>query len=169
MFSIGQYVICGNKGVCIVENITTLDISGVDRAKKYYILKPMYVSASTVYVPVDSVSTMRSVITMEEAERLIKSIPEIAALEIKNERFVEQDYKECVKSNRCEELIRLLKTIYFRKQKRLEVGRKETAVDSKYFKIAEDILLGELAVALGIERKAVGDYISRQLSEIRLT
>ena len=168
MFSIGQYVICGNKGVCIVENITTLDISGVDRAKKYYILKPMYVSASTVYVPVDSVSTMRSVLTMEEAERLIKSIPEIAGLEIKNERFVEQDDKECMKSNRCEELIRLLKTIYFRKQKRLEAGRKETAVDCKYFKIAEDILFGELAVALSIERKDVGNYISRQLSEIRL-
>ena len=36
MFGIGQCVICGNKGVCTVENITTLDISGVDKAKKYY-------------------------------------------------------------------------------------------------------------------------------------
>ena len=51
MFSIGQYVVCGNKGVCTVEQITTLDISGVDKAKMYYILKPVYASTSTVYVP----------------------------------------------------------------------------------------------------------------------
>ena len=93
MFSIGQYVICGNKGVCTVEDITTLDISGVDKKKKYYILKPRYVTASTVYVPVDSAATsMRTVLTREEAETLIHSIPEIPVLEIKNEKMVEQDY-----------------------------------------------------------------------------
>ena len=42
MFSIGQYVSCGNKGVCTIENVTTLDISGVDKKKMYYILKPYY-------------------------------------------------------------------------------------------------------------------------------
>ncbi len=164
MFSIGQYVICGNKGVCTVEDITTLDISGVDKKKKYYILKPRYVTASTVYVPVDSASTsMRMVLTREEAEKLIHSIPEIPMLEIKNEKLVEQDYKTCMKSNCCDEWVKLIKTIYERKQRRLQAGRKETAVDSKYFKIAEDNLYGELAVALDMERGEVCNYISGKL------
>ncbi len=164
MFSIGQYVICGNKGVCTVEDITTLDISGVDKKKKYYILKPRYVTASTVYVPVDSAATsMRTVLTREEAETLIHSIPEIPVLEIKNEKMVEQDYKTCMKSNCCDEWVKLIKTIYERKQKRLQAGRKETAVDSKYFKIAEDNLYGELAVALDMERGEVCNYISGKL------
>lgn len=164
MFSIGQYVICGNKGVCTVEDITTLDISGVDKAKKYYILKPRYVTASTVYVPVDSAATsMRMILTKEEAEGLINSIPDIPVLDIKNEKLVEQDYKTCMKSNRCEEWVKLIKTIYARKQKRLQAGRKETAVDGKYFKIAEENLYGELAVALNMERDEVCDYISAQL------
>ncbi|MBQ7774547.1 MAG: CarD family transcriptional regulator [Lachnospiraceae bacterium] len=164
MFSIGQYVICGNKGVCSVEDITTLDISGVDKAKKYYILKPKYVTASTVYVPVDSAATsMRTVLTKEEAQNLINSIPEIPVLDIKNEKLVEQDYKTCMKSNCCNEWVKLIKTIYERKQKRVQAGRKETAVDSKYFKIAEDNLYGELAVALDMERTEVCDYISAQL------
>ena len=47
MYSVGQYVVCGNKGVCTIEDITTLDISGVDKAKLYYILKPRYITAST--------------------------------------------------------------------------------------------------------------------------
>ena len=161
MFRVGEYVVCGNKGVCTVEDITTLDISGVDKEKKYYILKPKYLSASTVYVPVDTANTsMRSVLTEEDAQELIQSIPQIKVLDIKNEKMVEQDYKACMKSNACEEWVRLIKTIYERKQKRLQAGRKETAVDSKYFKIAEDNLYGELAVALNMERAEVCEYIS---------
>lgn len=164
MFSIGQHVMCGNKGVCTVENITVLDIAGVDKAKKYYILKPLYIAASTVYVPVDSALTsMREILTREEAEELIRDIPDIPVLEIKNERLLEQDYKSCMKSNSCSEWIKLIKTIYERKQLRIKNGRKETAVDSKYFKIAEDVLYGELSVALEIERDRVSQYISEQL------
>lgn len=164
MFSIGQNVICGNKGVCTIEDITTLDITGVDKTKKYYILKPMFSVASTIYVPVDSALTsMRVVLTREEAEALIHGIPDIPVLEIKNERLVEQDYKSCMKSNCCSEWVKLIKTIYERRQTRLQVGRKETAVDSKYFKMAEEILYGELSVALNIERDQVEKYIAEHL------
>ena len=164
MFSIGQYVSCGNKGVCTIENVTTLDISGVDKEKMYYILKPCYVAASTVYVPVDSPATsMRPILTKEEAMELIASIPNIPMLTIQNEKFVEQDYKAAMKTNRCEEWVKIIKTIYARKQKRLQAGRKETAVDGKYFKIAEDNLYGELAIALGMQRNEVCDYISEHL------
>ncbi len=164
MFSIGQKVICGNKGVCIIEDITTLDIPGVDNSKKYYILKPIYMSASTVYVPVDSALTsIRMILSRKEAQELIHSIPQIPVLEIKNERLLEQDYKACMKTNSCDQWVKLIKTIYERKQKRLQTGRKETAIDSKYFKIAEDVLYGELAVALDMERDQISQYITEQL------
>jgi len=166
MFGIGQKVICSNKGVCIVEDITTLDISGVDKNKKYYILKPIFISASTVYVPVDSATTsMRKILTKEEAQELISDIPQIPVLEIKNERLLEQDYKACLKTNACDQWVKLIKTIYERKQMRLQKGRKETAIDSKYFRIAEEVLYGELAVALDMERDRVSQYIEEQLNK----
>ncbi len=165
MFSIGQCVSCGSKGVCTIEKITTLDISGVDREKMYYILKPCYVAASTVYVPVDSPATsMRPVLTKEEALELIESIPGIPVLNIQNEKFIEQDYKAAMKTNRCEDWVSIIKTIYERKQKRLQAGRKETAVDGKYYKIAVDNLYGELAIALGMPKNEVCDYISEQMN-----
>ena len=165
MFSIGQNVICGNKGVCTIEDIATLNISGVDKEKMYYILKPLYMAASRVYVPVDSALTsVRTILTREEAEELIRSIPDIPVIEIKNERLLEQDYKSCMKSNNCTDWVKLIKTIYERKQKRLQVGRKETAIDSKYFKMAEEILYGELSVVLDIERDRVSQYIEAQLA-----
>ena len=168
MYSIGQYVSCVNKGVCTIENVTTLDISGVDKEKMYHILKPCYVAASTVYVPVDSPATsMRPILTKEEAQELIAMIPDIPMLTIENEKFVEQDYKAALKTNRCEEWVKIIKTIYARKQKRLQAGRKETAVDGKYFKFAEENLYGELAIVLGMQRNEVFEYISEYLKGVQ--
>ena len=161
MFSIGDYVACGNKGVCVVEEIKTLDISGVDKNEQYYILKPVYNSASTVYIPVElAEESIRPVLTMQEARVLVADIPEIDCLDITNEKLVESMYKGCIRSNDVREFVRLIKTIYGRKKKRLEAGRKETAIDAKYFRIVADFLFGELAVSLDIPKNEVEGYIS---------
>ncbi len=166
MFEIGEYVICGNKGVCRVEDITTLDITGVDKKRKYYILKPKYVSGSTVYVPVDAAGeSMRKILQPEEAKKLISRIPHIPLLTFADDKLSEQTYKECMRSNSCEELVRVIKTIYSRKKKRIEAGRKVTAVDAKYSHLAEESLYGELAVSLGIERDEVEAYIAGEIEK----
>ena len=166
MFQIGDYVICSNKGVCEVENITVLNISGADKEKEYYILKPLYSAGSTVYVPVDSQKdhTMRKVLERTEAERLIGTIPEIPLLVITKDKMTEQMYKDCMKSNDCQELVKLIKTIHQRKQKRIQAGRKITAVDAKYFHLAEENLYGELAVALDLSREEVSGYITAAIN-----
>lgn len=166
MFGIGEYVVCGNKGVCIVEDVTTLDISGVDKEREYYILKPLYMAGSTVYVPVDSAEkSMRRVLKRDEAQKLIKEIPDIPLLVITNEKLSEQMYRECIRTNDCEELIKIIKTIYLRKQKRMQAGRKVTAVDAKYFHLAEDNLYGELAVALEMPKDEVEGYITKEMNK----
>ena len=58
MFEKGDYVIYGSNGICRVQDVTTLDIPGVDKNRKYYLLKPVYTSASTVYTPVDTEGTL---------------------------------------------------------------------------------------------------------------
>lgn len=166
VFKKGEYVVSGNKGVCVVEDITTLDISGVDKEREYYILKPAYMSGSTVYVPVDTADgSLRRVLSREEADRLIREIPDIPLITIANDKLLEQEYRGCIKTNDCTELIRIIKTIYLRKQKRQEAGRKVTAVDAKYYRLAEDNLYGELAVSLQIPRAEVEGYITREISK----
>lgn len=161
MFKVGEYVVCGNKGVCKVEDITTLDIAGVDKERKYYILKPIYQTGSTVYVPVDSSrESMRQVMKTTDAKKLIDTIPDVPLLKIANDKLTEQTYKECLKSGSCEEWVRIIKTIWVRKQARLQAGRKVTSVDAKYFHMAEESLYGELAVALNLSRDAVAEYIA---------
>ena len=53
MYEIGEYVVCGNNGICQVEAVTTLNLEGVDKSRKYYLMKPVFSNGSTVYKPTD--------------------------------------------------------------------------------------------------------------------
>lgn len=129
MFEVGEYVVCGSKGVCVVEKITTLDIAGVDKERKYYILKPKYQKGSTVYVPVDSPKdSLRPVIGREEAQRLVDGISDVPLLIITNEKLTEQIYKECLRSGSCREWVRIIRTIWLRKQERQQAGDRKSVV-----------------------------------------
>lgn len=163
MFEIGEYVSCGSKGICVVEQITKLNLSGVDKERDYYILKSAYRAGSTIYIPVDSpVESIRSVLKKEEAQKLVDSIAQFPLMELPNEKFVEQAFKERMKTNRCEDWAVVLKTTIFRKNKRLLEHRKMTAVDTKYSHLAEDSLYGELAIALEMEREDVEKYLEEK-------
>lgn len=82
---------------------------------------------------------------------------------IKDEKTVEAQYRECMQSNRCDELVKLLKTLENRKKSRLEKGHKVTALDSRYYKMAEDNLCGELAIVLGITRTEAVKFLAGKM------
>lgn len=166
MFQKGEYVVCGNKGVCSIEDIATLDIAGVDKEREYYILKPIYMTASTVYISVDTAGeSLRKVLTKEEAEEFIQDIPNIPMITVANDKMLEQEYRGCMKDNCCEGWVKVIKTIYQRKQKRLEAGRKLTALDNRYSKLAEESLYGELAVALDMPKESIEAHIANELDK----
>ena len=161
MFEKGDYVIYGNNGICRVQDITTLSISGIDKNRKYYLLKPVYASGSTVYTPVDTAETLlRPALSREEADSLIRSIPDIPLIPIADEKTLEKTYKEYMRSNSTRAWVQLIKTIYLRKEKRTMKGYKVTALDSRYFSLAESSLYGELAIALDKPREEVKSYIA---------
>ncbi len=159
MYKKGQYVICGVNGICQVEDITTLNLDGVDKTRKYYLLKPVFSNGSTVYKPIDLDEGMRPALNRKQAEELITEIPSIDTIAIADEKTLEKTYKDLIHSSDPKALVSLIKTIHLRKEKRLLKGFKVTALDSRYFKQAEDFLYGELSVALDIPRNEVRDYI----------
>ncbi len=165
MFTSGDYVVCGNNGICKIEDITTLNISGVDKNRKYYILKPVFLSGSTVYIPVDTAAeTLRKAMTEDEANAFIASIKDAPTIALADEKTLERTYKDYIHTNSSKGWLMLIKTIYLRKEKRLSDGHKVTAIDSRYFKLAEDFLYGELSIALSMSKDEVRDYIIRTIN-----
>lgn len=160
MFEIGQQIVYGTTGVCIVNKIGPLDPASGMGDRIYYTLLPFYSKESTIYTPVDNEKiVMRPILTKEEAESLIQEIPEIDELWISDEKKREQDYKDALAKADCRELIRVIKTIYPRKQERIAAGKKVTASDERYFNMAEDFLYKELAISLEMELDEVADYV----------
>ena len=108
---------------------------------------------------------MRRVISKEEAEELIREIPQIEGLWIGSEKQREEKYKECMKSCKCAEWVRIIKPLYQRKMSRLKQGKKITATDERYLRMAEGNLYSELSIALGIPESGMEDYIMNQINE----
>lgn len=95
--------------------------------------------------------------------RLIDRIDEIETIWVDDEKRREQIYKEALKKCDCMECIKIIKTLYQRKQSRIAAGKKATSSDTKYFEIAEDSLYGELAISLQMKKDEVQQYIVQRV------
>ena len=71
----------------------------------------------------------------------------------------EKTYKDALASRDATRLISIIKTLYLRKKERSDAGKKNTAVDERYFKLAENQLHAELAFALGEEKQNIQQII----------
>ena len=163
MFKVGDYVVYGLNGVCRVEEIGPMNLSGVDNGKDYYTLMPLYTRGSLVYTPVDNKKViMRSVISKKQACSLIDEMKDIEELEVVDDKRRELVYKEAVKSCDCRELIRIINTVLKRKEERLAQGKKMSACDERYLKQAKESLFGEFAVSLKIDKDEVQEFIEHR-------
>ena len=164
MFNKKDFIVYGNKGICKVNDVTTLAMDGIDKNRLYYVLLPSDKKQSIVYVPVDSTKTvMREVMTKDEADHLISDIPSIEEIWVDNDKAREAKYKECLSSCESREWVRIIKTLYTRKQDRIREGKKVTATDERYFKMAEDYLYSELSLALSIPKDEIEGYIQSHI------
>ncbi len=160
MFEVGDYIIYGSSGVCQITDIGPMKMSGVPKDKLYYTMVPCYIRDSEIFSPIDNQSVvMRRVMSKNEAEDFITSISDIDELEIVEEKKRELEYKQAVLTCKPDILVGLIKTIQTRIDERTAEGKKVTSSDAKYFHIAEDNLIGELAISLDMEKEEVKDYI----------
>lgn len=167
MFEVGDYIVYGINGVCKVEKVGPMESSSDVSEKLYYTLLPVYDSGSKIITPVDNKKVnMRSVITKAEVTGLIDIMKQCEPLWIEDDREREDIYKKAIKESNSVALIRMIKALYLRRESRLAEGKKATASDEKYFKLAEDSLFGEFAIALDMDKKDVNEYINFCLGNV---
>lgn len=154
MYQIDDMVVCGSNGVCQIIEIGSLAIMGkAARDRKFYTLRPSFDSSGRVYLPVDcDESSIRPMLTAAEVNHLLEEIPNLTCLEITDEKRREVEYKAAINSSDPFMLIRSLKTMNARRNNRLENGKKSTAIDERYSKIAEQRLYDEISLVLNITR-----------------
>ncbi len=166
MFKEDQLIMCGGHGVCRVVTITDNPIDRSDKERKYYVLEPVFEKGSTVYTPVDNDKVvMRRIMNRREAEALVDQITEIETVWIQEEKSREQMYKEAIRTYDCQSLVRIIKTLYLRRQSRLKEGKKVLSSDEQYLHKAEELLYSEMSLALSIPKEEVGAYIKKAVRD----
>ena len=171
MFRKGDLIIYHNEGVCRVDEIAPFkELTDSDSDRMYYKLSPIYGKGS-IFIPVDTKLFMRPVISKEEAENLIIKIPNIKSdtFDTTNLKQLTEYYQSSFVSHECEDLLQLIKTVYVKTQKQIMSGKKPGQTDQRYMKRAEELLHGELAIALGIPYEKVTEYIEGKLAELSLS
>lgn len=164
MYKIGDFVLNTNNGICEIKDVVSMNLSG--SSKDYYLLIPVEEKTAKVYIPVDNAAhRIRYIMSEEEVWTLIHGIKDIPEVYIENEKEREKTYKEALSSKDPTQLISIIKTLYLRKQQRLEAGKKNTAVDERYFKLAENYLHAEISFVLKVEKTEVHKILVEHITK----
>lgn len=161
MFQPGEKIVYGTTGVCTVQEVTPRDdLPGTAPGTLYYALEPLS-GSGVIYLPVDAPVFMRPVITRQEAEALVARIPEMAAeaYHQRNLQMLRNHYQEVLQSHDCEKLLEMTMSIHVKEKQAIKAGRRLGQIDARFQKRAEELLWGELAVALEIPVEEVPRYI----------
>ena len=163
-FNIGDTVLYCSHGVCKIAEISKKKFNGM--IVEYYVLKPVYNDSSTIFVPSDNealTAKMHRILSAEEIYSLIKAMPEEEQIWIEDEPQRRERYKEILSGSDRTELIRLIKTLYLRRQAQNGRKKKLHMADEKFLKDAENLLHEEFAHVLNIKREQVLPFILRQI------
>lgn len=163
MYSIGDTVKYETQGIFRITG--TKDMSMGGETRPFYILKPIFSTGSTIYLPVNEKTGERlhRLLSAKEIDALIKEIPneETIWIEDKNERS--ETYKNILSGKDRSALIRMIKTLYLHGKKLKDEGRKLHVADERFLKDGERILYDEFACVLDIKQEDVLPIILDQI------
>lgn len=153
MYKVGDYIVY-KRDVCKVLGIKEKYYNNTD----YYVLSPVRDTSLKINVPVNNKTLIRDLMTKEEVEHLIKEIPNIESLDI-DDKLIEYTYKELLKSEKHEDLIKIIKTTYLRNKDREDNNKKISEKDNNYLTLAECYLYTEFSVALNKTIEDTKNYV----------
>lgn len=165
MFSIGDKVIYGTQGVCIIDDITVQKF--LQKKCKYYVLKPAYQQEAKIFVPMENemlTKKMRRVLSPEEIKTLIKEMPDQETIWIEDEGLRKEKYKQIIAEGDRTKLVKLIKTLYAKQKEKQENGRKLHQSDERFLKEAEKLLHNEFAAVLKIRQEDVLPFIMNEMN-----
>ena len=160
MFKVNDVVVYGTQGVCEIVGIEEQKIGG--EIKKYFVLKPKSDKGATCYVPTwneKAWSKMRKVMTKEDVDALIDSMPNQKPIWIENENERKEAFKKILASGDHIAIISMVQSIFLHKQQREAEGKRLHMSDEYFMKDAEQLLYHEWQYVLNVDKDGLMSYI----------
>lgn len=170
MLKVGETILYAGNGVCTVEEVSDMNFGSGD--VKYYVLKPVSAENNTFYIPVNNekmVSKIRKVLSVEEVNEIIESMPDNEVKWIEKDPERKMEYKKIIGSGDCKSLVKMIKAIHLHQLELKEQGKKLHLSDEHMLKNAEALLYDEFALVLKIKREEVLSFITKTIQEQQTT
>lgn len=164
MFKVGDAVIHPAEGVCRITEITEKEFGG--KTDKYYVLKSVYDSKSTVYIPVEIVrekGKIRPALDEKQVNDIIDGLEESQPLKTENDNQRRLIFKDILASGNVNDIGQILKTVYQLKTGIKQSGKKMKISDERIIRETEHSVFSEFAFSLGISPEEIPQYISERL------
>lgn len=153
MFKVGEKIVYKGK-VCSI----------VSQSEDSYVLIPTEDKSLKITVKVENAS-FRNLLSKEEVMNIIKKMPSIKVLDVPD-KMLEQEYKRLMTTGNHLDLIKIIKTTYFRNKTRIDNKKKIGDKDNNYFLQAENLLYTEFKEVLDMSYDEVKEYISKSIEDL---
>lgn len=163
MYQKEDFVMHRSEGVCQVEDIRT-ERFGPTAPQPYYILRPVYErSSTTVFLPTAAEEKrLRSLVTVEELERLLTEVSAFSSVWTDNDRMRQEKFQQILRECATLDLLRLWYDLREHRKSLTAQGKKLRYTDEHTLQECERLLFQECAYALQIEPSAVPAYLQKQ-------
>lgn len=159
MFSRGDRVLYGARGVCDIVDIEVKPVGAVQT--EYYVLKPVGQPDAKYYVPTQNpaaVAKLRPILSQQELESLLRGTDtDQAWIEDENQRKLR--YRQLLDCGDRAALVSMVHSLYKHKDAQLAAGRKFHLCDENFLKDAQKLLDSEFSLVLNIEQDEVRQYV----------
>lgn len=165
MFEKNDVVLYGNHGVCRIQDLAEREFAGTN--KTYYVLEPVFETASVIYVPTDSpklVGKMRHLASREEIAQQFRGTSEEESLWIEDEPQRRAVYGQILEKGERGQLIRMIRALYVHQKKQQSKGRRLHMADEQFLRDAQKLIEDEVAYVFDLRREDVVPFIQRELA-----
>ena len=164
MFQINDVVVYGAQGVCKIVGMQEQKIDGAN--KTYCVLKPADDRGATFYVPTwneKALAKMRKVMTKQDVDALIDSMPKKKPIWLVNENERKETYKQILAGGNQTQIISMIQAIYLHKKEREAEGKRLHMSDEHFMKDAEQLLYNEWQYVLNVDKAGLMAYIFERI------
>ena len=164
MFKVKDVVVYGSHGVCEIVGIETRKIG--KESHPYFVLKPKSDKGATYFVPTwneKAWSKMRKVMTRQDVDALIDSMPTKTPTWIANENERKEVYKKILASGDHAVIISMVQALFLHKKEREAEGKRLHISDEHFMKDAEQLLYNEWQYVLNVDKAGLMAYILERI------
>lgn len=164
MYKIGDRVIYGIHGVCVVADQEERMVDGMKRG--YLVLEPIKQDGSRYLIPQNNSAAMgklRRMLSEQELTELLDKQRDSETVWNRDENQRKQMYRELIGSGDREKLIQTVRALYIHKAAQAISGRKFHLCDENFLRDAEKLLASEISVVLNMTDEDAKQFLRKKL------